>query len=292
MTDTVAKKRRFSFVRLFILLVLCGGISLAAAMFFSDHLIFQPPRHGLVPAPDMIVIPITGKINITSQYLPSSSGSGYTLLYSHGNAEDLTDLRPLLQEYVKHGFNIIAYDYEGYGASGGVAREKNCYRDIEAVYDYITVERKIDPAKIIIYGRSVGSGPACYLAEKRPAAALVLESPFMSAFRVISGPLPLPFDKFKNLNRIPAIRMPLLVFHGCKDEVIPFQHGQRIYVTANKPKKMVEVPSAGHNDLIEVAGNTYWLELERFVKSLTSKDYRLPPSLPTAPARPVPPKVP
>jgi pimeloyl-ACP methyl ester carboxylesterase len=113
-----------------------------------------------------------------------------TILFSHGNAEDLgmiydwfNDLARVLR------VNIMAYDYTGYGKSNGSPTEECCYADIEAAFQYLIEVRRLQPEQIVLYGRSLGSGPSCYLAQKtaregHSVAGLILQSPLLSAYRV------------------------------------------------------------------------------------------------------------
>lgn len=124
----------------------------------------------------------------------------------------------LLSTYLK--VNVVGYDYTGYGASmeyGTKPTEHQSYMDIETVYAYC-LEKKIvaDPSiELILYGQSVGSGPSCYLAKKRPIAGLVLHSPIMSGLRVLTDSRALAcFDIFPNISRIRSINVPLFVIHG------------------------------------------------------------------------------
>jgi pimeloyl-ACP methyl ester carboxylesterase len=113
-----------------------------------------------------------------------------TILFSHGNAEDLgmiydwfNDLARVLR------VNIMAYDYTGYGKSSGVPNEESCYADIEAAFQYLLEVRRVQPEQIVLYGRSLGSGPSCYLASKsardgQSVGGVILQSPLLSAYRV------------------------------------------------------------------------------------------------------------
>lgn len=160
-------------------------------------------------------------------YLPPPEG-GYVLLYSHGNAEDLGSVRYRIRQYAERGYGVAAYDYEGYGQSGGEPSEAAACRDIERVWRYLVEERGVPPESIVIYGRSVGSGPSCFLAEKVPARALVLEAPFKSTFSVV-GMGWLPFDRFRNIDRVAKIDLPLLIIHGTRDTVVPYSHGEAAF---------------------------------------------------------------
>ena len=138
-----------------------------------DHFLFQPPGSAAaartVPAEGSGRLTVEPGVEIAFRHLPAPPG-GETILYSHGNAEDLSGLRYRLPQFPAHGYGIIAYDYEGYGASGGTPSEENVYRDAERVWRYLVEEKKIPAERIVLYGRSLGSGPSCYLAERFPAA--------------------------------------------------------------------------------------------------------------------------
>uniref|UniRef100_A0A6S9A9I1 AB hydrolase-1 domain-containing protein n=1 Tax=Ditylum brightwellii TaxID=49249 RepID=A0A6S9A9I1_9STRA len=188
---------------------------------------------------------------------------GTTLLYSHANAEDLGNIYPwckFLSKALK--VNVLAYDYTGYGlASGqGDPSEENCFADIDAAYSYLRYQLQIPSHKIVLYGRSLGSGPSCYLAsrlsepesEDNPVGGLILHAPFMSVFRIVleSG-CTLPGDKFPNCDFAPSIRSPVLVIHGTKDNIVPFRHGEQLI--SSVPEKFRAKPlfidGMGHNNV-------------------------------------------
>lgn len=235
--------------------------------FFSEGLIFQPQPSSYQDSQNILKLPTVDREQISALYLPQPTAT-YTILYSHGNAEDLGDVRFILEQLQTAGFAVFAYDYRGYGTSQGKPSEQNAYEDIEAAYTYLTQTVKVPPERIIVYGRSVGGGPSIYLASRQAVAGLVLESAFTSVFRVITR-IPLyPFDKFPNIGRIKAVRCPVLVMHGTADQVIPFWHGQALFQQANEPKRFVPIKGANHNDLIRVAGVQHTQELQRFVQLL------------------------
>ena len=186
------------------------------------------------------------------------------ILYSHGNAEDLSDLAPLLRFWRRAGFGVFAYDYPGYGRSGGGPSEAGVYRNAEAAWRYLTGECGIAPGRIVVVGFSVGSGPACFLAEKHAPAALVLLAPFTSAFQVVLPHLILPFDRFPNRRRVPRIACPVWIRHGTADRVIAPEHGKRLFELAPGPVKRLELlPGMGHDDL---PGRFDPAELRRFLR--------------------------
>ncbi len=233
------------------------------AYFFTDGMIFKPQLSTYQDTKNILKVKVTDRVQISAIYLPNSKAK-YTILYSHGNAEDLGDLIPLLQELRSMGFAVFAYDYEGYGTSQGTPSEANAYRDIDAAYNYLTKDLAVPTERIIAYGRSVGTGSAVDLAARQPLAGLILESPFITAFRVLTRIPIFPIDKFRNIDKIKNVRCPILVMHSKTDEIIPFQHGQEVFAAANEPKHFLWVDGASHNNLMEVANVEYAKTLGEF----------------------------
>jgi len=224
-----------------------------AAYFVADRMIFLPPpatySHGL----GTIGLTTADGVQISALHLPNPSAE-YTILYSHGNAEDLGLVVPMLERIHDWGFSVFAYDYRGYGTSQGRPSERGVYADIDAAYAYLTERLAIPPERIILYGRSVGSGPAVDLAARQRVGGLILESAFMSAFRVLTRVPLLPCDEFRNLAKIERVSCPILVMHGLEDDIVPVAHGRRLFDAAREPKRALWVPGAGHNDFMLVAG--------------------------------------
>ncbi|NDH00807.1 MAG: alpha/beta hydrolase [Opitutae bacterium] len=173
-----------------------------------------------------------------------------------------------LQSWAEEGYSVIAYDYPGYGHSSGKPNEQGCYDAIDAVYSYLVDDLNTSAEKIVIWGRSLGTGPSCYLAEKQKTAGLLLETPFMSTFLTVTEYPLVPWDRFRNLERAPHIQSPSLVIHGHKDEVILFRHGKKFFKALPEPKKLIEFQNAGHNDLPEIGGSRYRQEINDFLRSV------------------------
>jgi len=181
-----------------------------------------------------------------------------TILFSHGNAEDLGMIYDWFNDLARDlRVNIMAYDYTGYGKSNGTPCEDNCYADIEAAFRYLLEVKRIQPEQVVLYGRSLGSGPSCYLANKtaregRSVAGVILQSPLLSAYRVAFNFRFTMFgDKFPNVNYAPEIRCPVFIVHGTQDEVVPFWHGQELFLSLSQPwrAKPFWVEGAGHNNI-------------------------------------------
>lgn len=153
--------------------------------------------------------------------------------------------------------NFMVYDYTGYGKSNGLPSEDNCYRDIEAAFQYLLEAKQLQPEQIVLYGRSLGSGPSCYLAKKtaqrgRPVAGLILQSPLLSAYRVaFNFRFTMPGDRFPNIEYAPHIQSPVFIVHGTQDEVVPFWHGEDLFLAVPQEwrSKPFWVHGAGHNNI-------------------------------------------
>jgi fermentation-respiration switch protein FrsA (DUF1100 family) len=190
----------------------------------------------------------------------------YTILFSHGNATDLGFMMPWFRRYRDAGSSLFAYDYHGYGGSGGKPTERNTYKDIDAAYAYLTKTLKLPPEQIMAHGQSLGGAPAIDLAARQPLGGLIVESSFVSAFRTVTRYPIIPLDQFKNLQKIGYVRCPVLVIHGAADRIVPLWHGRKLYARANQPKFSWWVRGAGHNDLAATAGSQYWQALRAFAE--------------------------
>ena len=188
------------------------------------------------------------------------------ILYNHGNAETLESIKPLLDDFIHLGYGVLAYDYAGYGFSGGSASEKQVYCDAETVYRFLTVTQKVLPQNIIVMGFSIGSGGACFLAARYPEIkALVLIAPFASAMEVML-PFTLPGNRFDNKRQLKKSPVPLLIFHGSADRVIPVRNSCKLYKTAAAGRKDLKiVKNAGHNNIFDYMGHGFFRTLKDFI---------------------------
>jgi pimeloyl-ACP methyl ester carboxylesterase len=257
-------------LRMLLLLAVVAYSALVVLALLSDRIIFQPhpssyrlsdlaASRGVQP-----IILTSGQVNISAVYLPNVSAR-YTLLFSHGNAEDLGDDLPLLNELRSAGFAVFAYDYRGYGTSPGISSEKSLYEDVDAAYEYVRRTLHVSPDRIISFGRSLGCAAAIHLAATHSVAGLIVEAPFLSAFRVLTHVRLLPWEKFDNAAIIRRVHSPVLVIHGRSDRVVPWWHGEQIYELANEPKRYLWVDRAGHNDVLPFASQRYFEALNDFV---------------------------
>ena len=262
-----------------LLLVLGLYVIVVIAALLSDRLIFQPQQPGYRDHTGILKLASSDGVNISATYLPNPEAN-FTVLFSHGNAEDIGDDQPLLERIRAAGFSVFAYDYQGYGTSEGRATERHTYEDEDAAYNYLVQSVHVQPNKIIAFGRSVGSGPACDLASRRQVAGLILESAFTSAFRVMTRIRVLPFDKFDNLRKIKSVHCPVLIIHGTQDSVINSSYGKELFAAANEPKQALWVEGATHNDVAFVGGAGYFGTLKTFAVLIQQTQAQASPAKP------------
>lgn len=233
--------KSLAFIWVALCLVACG---------FSNKLIFHPPPPQYTDsARHLHILKDANNRDVAALWYPERTPGSPVLLWSHGNAEDIGALTPLFTELQAEGFAILAYDYPGYGLSTGSPDEAGCYAAAEAAYTYLNDHLQIPSDDIVLFGQSVGSGPACWLAERHEAQALVLVAPFRSAYLTVTRVPLFPGDKFKNIKRIDHIDAPLLVIHGVDDRIIPFTDGRAVFDRHPGPKRFVPIPGAHHNNI-------------------------------------------
>ncbi len=240
-------------------------IFLVCVYFFSDYVTFFPPRPHYQDTAEFLKLTTTDGKTVFAIYLPNKKAK-YTILVSHGNAEDLGTVMPFLRAMHDNGFSVFAYDYHGYGLSSGKPSEHNAYLDVNAAYDYLTRNLKIAPENIVSYGHSLGAAVALDLAVRESVAAVILQGAFTTAFRVVTRIPIIPFEKYDNLKKIKQLKCPLLVIHGTADNIIAFWHGQKLFTVAQVPKQFYRVEKAGHNDVLMVAGDEYWQVIKSFLR--------------------------
>ena len=202
-----------------------------------------------------------------------SSPATATIVFFHGNGGNISNVGWLGQRFAKHGFNILVFDYRGYGASDGVAAdESGLYVDGDAAVAFVTKEKGIRPEQIVLYGHSLGTTVAADVASRGKYGAVVLESGLSSASSVATSALPwlptwlhfLGKNRFDSARKLASVRSPILIAHGDPDETIPTAEGRRLFASANEPKKLLIVPGAGH--VVFATGEQYLRQVDRFIR--------------------------
>ncbi|MGB5993665.1 MAG: alpha/beta hydrolase, partial [Desulfobacterales bacterium] len=185
----------------------------------------------------------------------------------HGNGE-LIDFWPdELKRFNHFGIGVMLLEYPGYGRSEGKPSQKNITETFNNAYNILIERKDVDPAKIILFGRSLGGGAVCTLAADRPSAALILMSTFTSARSFAKKYLAPGFlvrDPFNNLTVVRNYPKPVLVFHGKFDEVIPYSHGMALCKSA--PHATMITYESGHNDC-PPDWEIFWRDLETFLNA-------------------------
>ncbi len=152
--------------------------------------------------------------------------------------------------------------------------EKNTYRDIKLIYEWVVANVTHHESKVILYGQSVGSGPSCYLASRREnVGGLILHSPFTSGMRVLTPSRALAcLDIFPNIDRIKKVSCPVFIIHGKKDVEVPIEHGMALQEAVPEDCRWEPwwVENRGHNDITDGSEmiKEYVKRLSRFVRSL------------------------
>jgi abhydrolase domain-containing protein 17 len=241
---------------------------LVFAYFYADKVIFQPQFSSYKDNEEILKLKTSDGDKISARFYENPNAE-HTILFSHGNAEDIDDTDFLMREFQQNGFSVLAYDYRGYGTSEGTPSEEKVYRDIDAAYDHLTRELNILPEKIVLYGRSLGGAVAIDLASRKKVGALIAESTFVSAFRVLTKIQLTPFDKFESLKKIKNVNCPVLIIHGRRDRTVPFRHGEKLFAEANEPKFSLWLDEADHNNVFSVGGKAYLQTTRDFADNLS-----------------------
>lgn len=252
--------------RLLLIAVALYLLNCAAARLMAPGMIFLHPRPWAPLAPETIALRTPDGVTLHARHWKNPEAR-FTLLYFSGNGEELSALSSYLPEYVKAGFSVLTYEYRGYGHTAGTPSEANCYADAKLLLEWLKTSGT-PPERVIAFGFSLGGGSATELARSERLAGLVLESTFVSAYRVMTRWPLLLGDMFQNERKLREVRCPVLVIHGTADTVIPVWHGEALFAAANEPKRKLIVSGGGHGGLEGVLKDDYWRTLRDFAASL------------------------
>jgi fermentation-respiration switch protein FrsA (DUF1100 family) len=175
------------------------------------------------------------------------------VIFLHGNGDSLAWRVPRFRALSSDGTGLIAPSFRGYAGSTGYPTEAGLFNDADAAYAFAA--QKYPPERIVVWGFSLGTGPAVALAATHRIGKLILEAPYTSIVEVAAPHFPyvpvrlLLRDPFHSDQRIADVRAPLLVMHGERDPVVPIKLGEKLYNLAHDPKQMVRFPQGGHDNL-------------------------------------------
>jgi fermentation-respiration switch protein FrsA (DUF1100 family) len=230
---------------------------------FARSVIYPRPR---VPFPSesqlasrsenarLVAYETAGGISSKGIVVRARSGADARVLYFHGNAESAVQNLPLAEELARHGIDTFLAEYRGYSGLPGRPTETGLYQDAEAALR--AFGEGPDLPGLVVVGRSLGSGVAVEIASRRPPRLLILISPYTSLVdmgrSLVGGLAPvLVPDRFDNLSKIAALKCPIVIIHGTRDEVVPFEMGRRL-AAAGQNVRFIPLEGRTHNDLPEL----------------------------------------
>jgi len=218
-------------------------------LYFPDRRLTHPADAGMSGVEELRLVTDDGETLVAWHVPPTERHP--LILYFHGNGGALVDRVPRFRMFAASGYGLLAVSYRGYGGSTGSPTQTGLMRDGEAAYQEARA-RGYEGDRIVLIGESLGTGVATALATTHEAAALVLDSPYLSAADVAAAHyrmLPvrwLMFDQFRSDLAIRDVHIPVLIVHGEEDEVVPINSAKRLFELANEPKMFMSVSGGGH----------------------------------------------
>ena len=226
--------------------------------FFQEKLIFMPSKlpddyqYQFLAKFEEMNIEVEKNVSINSLLFKQKQSRGL-IFYMHGNAGNLAGWGGVSRDLLPFGYDVFIYDYRGYGKSGGkISSEEQIYHDAEILLE--SLKKNYKEEQIILYGRSIGSGVASYLATKHKVKALILETPYYNLTWLAKHYYPfIPtfFLKYKFANNeyLKNVTSPIFLIHGTDDEVIPYINSTLL--AKDFPQaKFITINGGHHNDLI------------------------------------------
>jgi len=202
-----------------------------------------------------------------------------TMLFLHGNAGNISHRLDNVKRLHDEGIRVFIIDYRGFGRSSGEISEDGLYQDAIGAYRYLRERPDVPPESIAVFGRSLGGAVAIDLAARMCLNALIVESSFTCVADMARRVFPfLPIgsllsSRYDSIGKIARIDAPLLVIHGTKDSLIPFEQGQRLFEAAPGPKAFHAVAGGDHNDTYLVGGKPYLDRIRSFLEeNVQSRD--------------------
>ena len=277
---------------LVILLLLFG--SLLGLWWSQERILFQPPRL-LEPAPEtgQVAYDAVDGQRLIGFMVGDPHRARGVLLCFHGNADLAIWQLEWARQVERHtGYAVLLAEYRGYMSLGGSPTYSTTKIDARAAYDHLRIAFGVDRTHLAYFGHSLGSAVAAELAEIHPPAALILQAPFSSARAmgrlIVWPPLVLVWKTISRIHFdtrqvVSELDVPVSVAHGRRDRIIPFRMGLEVYEAAKVKGQLLVVEKAGHNDVVEIAGDAYW---HWFTEALSSRQSPQPQAAPPpAPTR-------
>ena len=211
----------------------------------------SPAEAGLPEAQEVVLTTSDGE-KLVAWHVPPR-GDKPVVIYFHGNAEIVPWRAERHRKTIAAGLGLLAVNFRGYGGSTGTPTEDGLHRDALAAYAFAA--ERYPAQRIALWGHSLGTGVAVWLASEKPVGKLVLEAPYSSTADVAAGLFPwvpvrwLMKDQLRSDQRIGSVHVPLLIMHGAQDGAISIRFGERLFALANEPKRFIRYDKGGHIDL-------------------------------------------
>ena len=196
------------------------------------------------------------------------------VLWFHGNAGNIADRLDNARLLHDRGLSLFMVEYRGYGKSGGEASEDGINEDGKSAYEYL-LSRGFGADNLIVFGRSLGSTVATFVASRNDCAGVILESAFTNMgdmakrhFPVVPGTGGFK-SKFPSIDRVGSIKSPILFIHGDRDEIVPYELGRALFDATTAEKEFYTINGAHHNDTYLVGGVEYFDRFEKFAREKT-----------------------
>jgi len=261
---------------MFIFTILLAYVGLCILLFLFQSRLLYFPYSKLVSTPDEVGLGYTplklttqDDVRLSAWYIPAMDEQG-VVLFCHGNGGNISYLVETIWQYHRLGLSTLVFDYRGYGESEGTPTEEGTYRDSEAAWRYLVKQRSIPPSRIVVIGRSLGGAVAAWLAQKHTPGALVLESPFVSVPDIAADVYPyfpvrwMSRFNYGTVDYVKNVKCPVLVVHSPDDEIIPYEHGRRVFEQALEPKGFLEIRGS-HNEGFHQSEGKYMNALGEFI---------------------------
>lgn len=250
---------------LFVLMYLEAGF----IYFPSKDIVDSPSDYGL--AFEEVHTTASDGIRLHGWLMKPPSDPVAWLLFSHGNAGNISVRPRIAKPLVQRGIAVLLYDYRGYGKSEGNPNEQGTYRDAEAMLAELLAHAP-DPKRVFLFGRSLGGGVSYELALRHPElGGIITDATFTSMPEMARRVFPIPFvwrlvrNRYDNLAKAPQVRIPRFVMHGTADELIPYAMGEQLRDATVPPSRFLAIEGAGHNDTYAVGGSEYAEAVRRFI---------------------------
>jgi hypothetical protein len=234
-----------------------GGVALLYLK--QRDMLYRPPQtvrtspvEAGFPAAEEIVLKTADGERVIAWHVRPRDGKAMVMFFP-GNGDVLATRVGRLHDMTEDGTGLLALSYRGYGGSTGHPTEPGLLLDVGAAYAFVAARYASE--RIVVWGFSLGTGPAVALAAQQPIGKLVLEAPYTSTVDVAASILPfvpvrlLMKDQFRSDELIGKVSVPVLVMHGERDPAISIRLGERLFAQAHEPKRMVRFPEGGHENL-------------------------------------------